>query len=77
MGKTEKRELVSRLTVLLLPSPEMAALSRPGAAIRGGSRSPMRATRSPTILEDNPSLKAVLDSCDGASLPIGAPEGGD
>jgi hypothetical protein len=43
LGKTEKHELVSRLTVLLLDLLKRQAQP----ALPGGCRSPMRATRSP------------------------------
>ena len=54
MGKTEKRELISRLTVLLLHLLKWRA-SRRGAAIRGASRLPMLATKSPTC---SPTIRA-------------------
>ena len=44
MGKTEKRELVSRLTVLLLHLLKWRS-SRKAAASRGACRSPTPATR--------------------------------
>src|ERR1700761_3439923 len=61
MGKTEKRELVSRLTVLLLHLLKW----RHQPSHRGKSwRLPIANARNEIIdhLEDNPSLKAVLDS---------------
>jgi Domain of unknown function DUF29 len=48
MGKTEKRELVSRLRPSCCISSN-GAISRPIAARRGGRRSPTLATRSSTI----------------------------
>jgi len=76
MGKTEKRELVSRLTVLL---PHLLKW-RHQPSHRGKSwRLSIADARNEIIdhLEDNPSLKVVLDSANGAGLPIGASEGGD
>ena len=61
MGKTEKRELVSRLTVLLLHLLKWQASAVRIGASPGACRSPTRATRSSIMLEDNPSLKAILD----------------
>jgi Domain of unknown function DUF29 len=61
MGKTEKRELVSRLTVLLL----YLLKWRHQLSHRGKSWRPSIANARNEIidhLEDNPSLKAVLDS---------------
>jgi hypothetical protein len=61
MGKTEKRELVSRLTVLLLHLLKW----RHQPSHRGKSRRLSIANARDDIidhLEDNPSLKALLDS---------------
>ncbi len=61
MGKTEKRELVSRLTVLLLHLLKWRhQRSRRGKSLRlsiANARNEIS-----DHLEDNPSLKAVLDS---------------
>ena len=55
MGKTEKRELISRVTVLLLHLLNMARAAG-GARQFVAPRLPMRATKSADLLADNPSL---------------------
>ncbi|HEY6518035.1 MAG TPA: DUF29 domain-containing protein [Roseiarcus sp.] len=61
MGKTEKRELVSRLTVLLL---HLLKWSRQPSHRGKSWRLSIANARNEIIdhLEDNPSLKSVLDS---------------
>jgi hypothetical protein len=74
-GKTEKRELVSRLTVLLLHLLKW----RHQSSHRGKSWRPTIANARDEIadhLEDNPSLGRTL-SRDRADLPFGAAEGRD
>jgi hypothetical protein len=60
MGKTEKRELVSRLTVLLL---DLLKWERQPAGRGNSRRLPIANARDEIadLLDDNPSLKTVLD----------------
>ena len=76
MGKTEKRELVSRLTVLLLHLLKW----RHQPAGRGNSwRLSIANARDEIadLIADNPSLKAVLDEVMDLRLPLCASQGGD
>ena len=76
MGKTEKRELISRLTVLLLHLLKRQA--QPTG--RGNSwRLSIANARDEIadLLGDNPSLKTDHRRGDGLRLPLRAPQGGD
>src|SRR5271163_2267549 len=66
MGKTEKRELVSRLTVLLL---HLLKWRRQPAGRGNSWRLPIANARDEIVdlLDDNPSLKAVLDEVMGSA----------
>ena len=75
MGKTEKRELVSRLTVLLLHLLKW----RYQPAGRGNSwRLSIANARDEIsdLLDDNPSLKSALDEAHRLRLPLRPPQGG-
>jgi hypothetical protein len=75
MGKTEKRELVSRLTVVLLHllkwRHQPSHRGKPSRLTIADARDEIA-----DHLEDNPSLKAMLDSAMEQAYRT-APEGGD
>ena len=76
MGKTEKRELVSRLTVLLL---HLLKWSHQPSGRGKSWRLSIANARNEIIdhLDDNPSLKAILDSVMEQAYRYGASEGRD
>ena len=76
MGKTEKRELVSRLTVLLL---HLLKWERQPAGRGNSWRLSIANARDEIadLLGDNPSLKTGHRRGHRARLPLCAPQGGD
>ena len=76
MGKTEKRELVSRLTVLLLHLLKWRYLS---AGRENSWRLSIANARDEIadLIDDNLSLKSVLDEVLAFSDPLRAPQSGD
>ncbi len=76
MGKTEKRELVSRLTVLLL---HLLKWERRPAGRGNSWRLSIANARDEIadLLDDNPSSQDRPRRGDGLRLPLCAPQGGD